>query len=31
MRNVLDNNFRGDQNTHFMFGNFSPKILPFIR
>jgi hypothetical protein len=31
MRNVLDKNCRENQNTHFMFNNFFPKIVPFMR
>jgi len=31
MRNVLGNNCRENQNTHFMFNNFFPKIGPFMR
>jgi len=31
MRNVLDHNCREDQNTHFTFSNFFPKIVPFMR
>ena len=25
MRNILDKNCRGNQNTHFMFSNFFPE------
>jgi len=31
MRNVCDNLGRKYQNTHFMFNNFSSKIVPFMR
>jgi len=31
MRNILDKSCRKDQNTHFKFGNFFPKIVPFVR
>ena len=31
MRNVLDKSCRENQNTHFMFNNFFPKIAPFMR
>jgi hypothetical protein len=31
MRNVLDKGCGGNQNTHFMFSNFFPEIVPFIR
>ena len=31
MRNALDKKCRENQNTHFMFGNFFPKIAPFMR
>jgi len=31
MRNVSDKRCRENQNTHFMFDNFFPKILPFVR
>jgi len=31
MRNVSGTSCRGNQNTHFMFSNFSPKIVPFMR
>jgi hypothetical protein len=30
MRNVLDKSCRENQNTHFIFNNFFPKILPFM-
>jgi len=30
MRNVSDESYRGDQNTHFVFSNFFPKIVPFM-
>jgi len=29
MRNVSDKTCRGNQNTHFVFSNFFPKIVPF--
>jgi hypothetical protein len=31
MRNVSGKSCRENQNTHFMFNNFSPKIVPFMR
>jgi hypothetical protein len=31
IRNVLGHNCREDQNTHFTFSNFFPKIGPFVR
>jgi len=31
MRNVLDKSCKKNQNTHFMFDNFFPKILSFVR
>jgi hypothetical protein len=31
MRNVSDKSCRENQNTHFVFGNFFPKIVPFMR
>ena len=31
MRNISDESCRGNQNTHFMFSNFSSKIAPFMR
>jgi len=31
MRYVSDKNCKENQNTHFMFNNFLPKILPFMR
>jgi len=31
MRNVLDKSFRGNKKSHFIFGNFYPKIMPFLR
>jgi len=31
MRNVTDKSCTEYQNTHFMFGNVSPKIVPFMR
>jgi hypothetical protein len=31
MRNVWDKSCRENQKTHFMFNNFFPKILPFMR
>jgi hypothetical protein len=31
MRNVSDKSCRENQNTHFMFSNVFPKIVPFMR
>jgi len=31
MRNVSDKSCRENQNTHFVFSNFFPKIVPFMR
>jgi hypothetical protein len=31
MRNVSDKSCRENQNIHFMFNNFFPKIVPFMR
>ena len=31
MRNVSDKSCRENQNTHFVFGNFFSKIVPFVR
>jgi len=31
MRNVADKSCRGNQNTHFVPNNHSPKIVPFMR
>jgi len=31
MRNVSDKSCIENQNTHFMFGNCFPKIVPFMR
>jgi hypothetical protein len=31
MRNVTDKSCRGNQNTHFLFGNVFPKIVSFMR
>ena len=31
MRNVLDKSCRENQNTRFMFSDFFPKIVPFVR
>jgi len=31
MRNISDKNCRENQNTYFVFSNFFPKILPFLR
>ena len=31
MRNVSDKSCRENQNTHFVFSDFFPKIVPFIR
>jgi len=31
MRNVSDKIYRENQNTHFMFNNFLPKIVSFMR
>jgi hypothetical protein len=31
MRNVSDKSCTENQNTHFMFNNVSPKIVPFMR
>jgi hypothetical protein len=31
MRNVSDKSCRENQNTHFMFNSFFPKIVPFMR
>jgi hypothetical protein len=31
MRNISDISFRQNQNTHFMFNNVFPKIVPFMR
>jgi len=30
-RNVSDKCCREDQNTHFVFSNIFPKIVPFVR
>jgi hypothetical protein len=30
MRNISDKSCREDQNTHFIFNNFFPKIVPFM-
>ena len=31
MRNVLDKSCTENQNTHFRFNDFFPKIVPFMR
>ena len=31
IRNVVDKSCRKNQNTHFMFNNLFPKIVPFMR
>jgi len=31
MRNILGKRFRENRNTHFMFNNFYPKIVSFMR
>jgi hypothetical protein len=31
MRNISNQSCTENQNTHFMFSNFSPKIVPFVR
>jgi len=31
MRNVSDKSCKENQNTHFVFSNFFPKIVPFMR
>ena len=31
MRNVSDRSYRENQNTHFVFSDFFPKIVPFMR
>jgi hypothetical protein len=31
MRNILDKSCRENQNTRFMFNDFFPKIVPFMR
>ena len=31
MRNVSDKSCRENQNTHFVFSDFFPKIVPFMR
>jgi len=31
MKNVSDKSCSENQNTHFVFGNFFPKIVPFAR
>jgi len=31
MRNVSDKSYRENQNTHFIFNNFFPYIVPFMR
>ena len=31
MRNILDESCRKNQNTHFTFSTFFPKIVPFMR
>ena len=31
LRNVLDKSCRKNQNTHFMFNNFFPKVAPFMK
>jgi len=31
MRNVSDKSCTENQNTHFVFSNFPPKIVPFMR
>ena len=31
MRNVLDKSCRENQNTHFMFSKFFPKIVPLMK
>jgi len=31
MRNISDKSCRGIQNTYFVFSNFFPKIVPFMK
>jgi hypothetical protein len=31
MRNVSDKSCRENQNTRFVYNNFFPKVLPFVR
>jgi hypothetical protein len=31
LRNVSDKSCRENQNTHFVFGDFFPKIVPLVR
>ena len=31
MKNFADENYRENQNTHFMFNNFFSKVVPFMR
>jgi len=31
MKNVSDKSYREIQNTHFVFSNIFPKIVPFMR
>jgi len=31
MRNISDESCRENRNTHFVFSNFSSKIVPFMR
>jgi len=31
MKNVSDKICRDNQNTRFMFNNFFPKLMPFLR
>jgi len=31
MRNESDKSYREEQNTHFVFSNLFPKIVPFMR
>jgi hypothetical protein len=31
MRNVSEKSCRGKRNTHFIFSNFFPKMVPFMR
>jgi len=31
MRNIIDKSCRENQNPHFIFNTFFPKIVPFMR
>jgi len=31
MRNISDKSCTENQNTHFVFSDFFPKIVPFVR